>query len=247
MSGPPAPLPTLPEDWGRGLAIAAHPDDLEYGSASAIARWTDQGKSFAYVLATSGEAGIDGMSPDEAGPVREAEERASAAVVGVEEVEFLGLADGTLQGGPDLRRLLARAIRRHRPEVIVSLNLRLTFGGRSFNMADHRVLGEAVLDAARDAGNRWIFGELVDEGHEPWGGTRLVALAGSPEPSHHGDVTGHLDRGIASLAKHRAYLEGLAAGGDEAPDPDAMLREWATEAGRANGVDHAVTLEVYEL
>jgi len=64
-------LPALPEDWDRAMAVAAHPDDIEYGTASAIARWTAQGKTVTYLLATRGEAGIDSMSPDVAAPLRE--------------------------------------------------------------------------------------------------------------------------------------------------------------------------------
>src|SRR4051812_34197191 len=111
-------LPALPENWQRCLAVAAHPDDIEYGTASAIARWTAQGKQVTYLLATRGEAGIDGMHPDQAGPLREAEERAGAAEVGVDAVEFLDHRDGTIEGGPALRRDIVRAIRRHRPEVV---------------------------------------------------------------------------------------------------------------------------------
>ncbi len=80
----------MPEDWSRAVAVVAHPDDLEYGAASAVARWTDQGKQVAYVLVTSGEAGIDGIDPAVAGPLREEEERRSAALVGAGPVEFLG-------------------------------------------------------------------------------------------------------------------------------------------------------------
>ncbi|MCZ6866537.1 MAG: PIG-L family deacetylase, partial [Chloroflexi bacterium] len=67
MDGQPR-LETLPEDWNKALAVAAHPDDLEYGTASAIARWTSQGKEVVYLLVTRGEAGIDGMTPEEVGP-----------------------------------------------------------------------------------------------------------------------------------------------------------------------------------
>ena len=84
--------------------MVADPDDLEYGVASAVARWTAQGKDVMYVLATSGEAGIDGMPPDEAGPLREEEERRSADVVGVSHVEFLGHPDGVVEYGVALRR-----------------------------------------------------------------------------------------------------------------------------------------------
>src|SRR5215831_8357725 len=114
----PQQLAALPEDWDRAVAIVAHPDDLEYGAAAAIARWTSQGKEVVYVLATSGEAGIDGMAPAEARPLREQEERSSAAVVGVHTVEFLGHHDGLIEAGLPLRRDLAGALRRHRPDVV---------------------------------------------------------------------------------------------------------------------------------
>ena len=237
-------LQPFPEDWGRALAVVAHPDDLEYGAASAIARWTDQGKWVGYVLATSGEAGIDAMPPAEAGPLREAEEVASAAEVGVDTVEFLGLADGTLTYGLDLRREIAAAVRRHRPDIVLSINYRWSWGGPSVNMADHRVLGEALIDAVRDAGNRWVFTDLVEEGLAPWGGVRLAAFNGSPEATHAVDVTGYLSRGIASLEQHRAYLEGLG-------DGSTKVAEGVTPAGEATGarigVEHAVAFEVLSL
>ena len=83
MSDVAPPLEALPEDWTRALAIAAHPDDFEYGMASAVAKWTAAGKSVSYVMVTRGEAGL-AIPPAEAGPLREDEERRSAAVVGVE-------------------------------------------------------------------------------------------------------------------------------------------------------------------
>jgi LmbE family N-acetylglucosaminyl deacetylase len=235
-------LEAFPEDWSRALAVVAHPDDLEYGAASAIARWTDQGKWVGYVLATSGEAGIAGVAPAQAGPLREAEEIASAAVVGVASVEFLGLADGMLTYGLDLRREIAAAIRRHRPEVLLSINFHFSWGGPSVNMADHRVLGEALLDAARDAGNRWVFTDLLDEGLEPWSGVRLAAFNGSPEATHVVDVTGSLDRGVASLEQHRAYLEGLGDGTTKAAD---VVTPAAVATGARIGVEHAVAFEVF--
>src|SRR5436309_16096503 len=102
------PVQPVDESWSTALAIVAHPDDLDYGTAAAIARWTAQGKRVAYCLATSGEAGIDGMEPERAGPLREAEERTAAAIVGVTAVEFLGYPDGTIEYGLPLRRDIAR-------------------------------------------------------------------------------------------------------------------------------------------
>jgi LmbE family N-acetylglucosaminyl deacetylase len=238
-------LPALPEDWDRCLAVVAHPDDIEYGAASAVARWTAQGKHVAYLLATRGEAGIDGMHPELAGPLREQEERAGAARVGVDQVEFLDYRDGVVEHGLSLRRDIARAIRRFKPDIIVSGNYQVRMNRGMTNQADHRAVGLAVLDAARDAGNRWIFTELLDEGLEPWGGVRLVAFGGGDKPSHGVDVTGEpLAKGIESLRAHAEYTKGLGAAGF---DPAAFLTWAAQQGGPAMGVESAVLFDVHPL
>ncbi len=234
-------LERLPEDWNRALAIVAHPDDLEYGAAAAVARWTDQGKWVGYVLATSGEAGIDGLDPAQAGPLRRDEERAGAARVGVDTVEFLDHPDGVVEAGLPLRRDLTRAIRRHRPDVLVLANYAERWGFGPMNMADHRAVGIAALDAARDAGNRWVFRELLDEGLEPWSGVRWAAVNAAPVPTHVVDVSATITRGVASLSEHRAYLAGL---GDGATDPDTFLRGAAAGIGGQVGVEYAVAFEL---
>src|SRR5262252_318111 len=97
----PAPPALQPFDAevGRVLAVVAHPDDLEYGAAAAVAAWTDAGQEVVYLLATRGEAGIDGMDPTASAAAREAEERESAALVGVSTVEFLDHPDGVIEYG----------------------------------------------------------------------------------------------------------------------------------------------------
>ncbi|GAA1028651.1 PIG-L family deacetylase [Virgisporangium ochraceum] len=238
-------LPALPENWDRCLAVAAHPDDIEEFSASAVARWTAQGKQVTYLLATRGEAGIDGMHPDKAGPVREAEQRAAAREVGVEVVEFLDHPDGGVEGGPALRRDLVRAMRRYRPEVVISNAFTVRLIGGYTNQADHRVVGLAVLDAARDAGNRWLFPELEDEGLEPWSGIRYVCFSEAEQHTHGVDVTGDpLRRGIAAFASHTEYMKGL---GSSALEPEPFLTYVAAMCGPALGVEHAVLFDVHVL
>ena len=90
----PPPLTPLTEDWERALCVVAHPDDMEFGGAAAVARWTGQGKHVVYCMVTSGEAGIDGMDPNQCRDVREAEQIESARIVGVDTVDFLRLPDG---------------------------------------------------------------------------------------------------------------------------------------------------------
>ena len=174
-------LERLSENWDRALAVVAHPDDLEFGAAAAIARWTGQGKQVIYCLVTSGEAGIDSMPPEQTRPVREAEQRTSAGLVGVHAVHFLGFPDGILEYGPLLRRAIAREVRRYWPDVVVTNNFRDTCDGdRVLNQPDHMVTGRATLDAVRDAGNRWVFPELGEEGSDPGRGVRQVWASASP-------------------------------------------------------------------
>lgn len=223
-------LKPMPDDWQRALAVVAHPDDLEYGCSAAIAGWTDAGREVAYVLATRGEAGIDTLEPEKCGPLREQEQRASAAVVGVSEVDFLDHRDGVIEYGTALRRDIAAAIRRHRPELLITLNHRDTWGGVAWNTPDHVAVGRATLDAAGDAGNRWIFPELMEQGLEPWNGVRWVAVAGSSTPTHAVDATPGLERAVRSLLEHRTYIEVLT---DE--DPETYCRTFLTGGAQATG------------
>jgi LmbE family N-acetylglucosaminyl deacetylase len=238
MTGPALePYDLVPQ---RVLAVVAHPDDLEYGAAALVARWTRSGAEVVYCLVTRGEAGIDGLEPVESARVRTEEQIASAAVVGVSVVEFLDHPDGTIEHGLRLRRDLAAAIRRHRPDTLLLFNHRETWGPGRLNSPDHRHVGAAGLDAIGDAGNRWIF---PDAG-PPHGGVRQALVTGSPQATHAIDVTETVDVAVASLEEHRAYLEGL--GDHPMADPET-IRDWLAAAGRQfQGRGAAVAFELFE-
>jgi LmbE family N-acetylglucosaminyl deacetylase len=113
---------------------------MKYGAAAAVARWTAQGKRIIYILVSDDEAGITTMAPAEVGPIRSDEQIAAGHAVGVDTVEALGLPDGLLVEGLELRAQLCAVICRHRPEVILSINFRDSGGGSSWNHADHRAV-----------------------------------------------------------------------------------------------------------
>ncbi|RDI64832.1 PIG-L deacetylase family protein [Nocardia pseudobrasiliensis] len=229
----------LPEDWQRGLVIVAHPDDIEYGAAAAVARWTKQGKDIRYALVTSGEAGIAGLPPAQAGPLREAEEIAAAEAVGVREVEFLGHPDGRVQEGLALRRDLARVIRRHRPDLVVLFNFADTWAPGYANSADHRAVGRAGLDAISDAGNEWIFEDLADL---PIWSPRWAAVMG-PSATHAVDVTETIDAAVESLVAHARYLAALS---DEPVEAQARaIVDRATAPRDGFPAERAVGFELY--
>ncbi|MGE9809108.1 PIG-L deacetylase family protein [Janibacter sp. G1551] len=241
----------LDEDFERVLCVVAHPDDIEYGTSAAVDRWTTAGTEVTYFLLTRGEAGIDTMHPRDAGPTREAEERAAGRVVGVEEVAFGTHRDGMIEYGLDLRRDIAREIRRRRPNVVVAGPYELMFVGGMLNQADHRAVGLATLDACADAGNRWIFPEILDdEGLEPWH-VGLILVAGAARPTHFVDVTGHYDAAVASLEEHRAYNDVLP---DDFPKPPQLLqlilgggaeRVRAQDESAGAGIEHALLVQAF--
>ncbi len=240
----PTSLEPVDESWETALVVVAHPDDVEFGAAAAVARWTDQGKQVVYCMVTSGEAGIDGMTPDEAREVRTAEQVESARIVGVETVEFLGLPDGVVEYGVPLRRAIAEVVRRHRPQILITNNFRENWGGSMPNQADHIAVGKASLNAVSDAGNRWIFPEQLTDGTEPWGGVREVWAFGSPASTHAVDTTDTFEAGVESLKAHAAYIDGL---GWENWDPREFLEGFARQTGQVLGVPFAAAFEVFPM
>lgn len=178
--------------------------------------------------------------PDLAGPLRQQEQVASCRAVGVTEVEFLDHHDGAVVADLALRLDLARAIRQHRPEVLISINFRESWGGPSWNHTDHRAVGLALLDAVRDAANSWVAPDL---GAPAWAGVRFVAFNGSPQSTHAVDVTETVEDGVRSLLCHREYLRALGQSDDEAAE---FLRSHARDVGPAAGVHCATLFEVLQ-
>ncbi|ALB03794.1 PIG-L family deacetylase [Kocuria palustris] len=230
------------EDLRRVLCVVAHPDDLEYGVSAAVASWVARGVEVSYLLLTSGEAGMQ-RDPAETGPLRAQEQARACAEVGVTDLTILDHPDGHLEPSLELRRDIARHIRRVRPDAVVTMTWAdvVPWG---LSMADHRVAGLAAADAVRDADNRWVFRELAEqEGLEPWGATWLL-VSGSDEPTHAVDVSGEpLERGIASLEQHREYLADLPGH----PAPRELITGVTAEAGRELGVEAAEAFRAFRL
>jgi len=239
MSADVVPFPD--QAFARVLCVVAHPDDVEYGTSSAVAAWTSQGIDVAYLLLTRGEAGMDARAPGETAELRVREQVAGSHAVGVSRVDFLGYPDGVLTYSLEMRRDIARVIRSYRPDAVVVGTWEVEFVA-GLNQADHRVAGLAAVDALRDAGNRWVFPELLDEGLEPFS-PRWLLVSGDPRPTHGVDVTGEpLQRGIASLEAHREYLADIPGH----PPPRMMITGITAMQGQRMGVPHAVLFRAHD-
>jgi LmbE family N-acetylglucosaminyl deacetylase len=198
-------LESFPTDWHTALLLVPHPDDPEYGCAAAVAKWTTQGKTVHYALACRGEAGIAGMPPEQAGPLREAEQRRSGAIVGVEELQFWDFPDGQIYNTPELRAKIAETITALAPDVVLTIYSGPEWAPDAPNQRDHIEFSNAVAAAYDSLPDppRWLF-------------------ENGPDVTHAEVIDDDcFERAVASLAAHEVYLSVL--------DPDTPVVEQARQ------------------
>lgn len=221
-------------DVSRALVVAAHPDDIDFGAAATIAGWVDAGIEVRYCLVTRGDAGgYDDTPRDQMPALREAEQRAAAAEVGVEDLVFLGYPDGQVYVTHELRLDLTRQIRAFRPDRVLTHSPQRNWERIGISHPDHLAVGEATLCAVYpDARNRFAHPDLLaTEGLDAWT-VREVWLTGGPQANHVVDVTDTVEAKIAALRRHVSQTGHMT-------DLAGMVRGWlsmgATRAGLPEG------------
>jgi LmbE family N-acetylglucosaminyl deacetylase len=224
------------------LAVAAHPDDLEFSCAGTLALWVQKGTRVVYLICTSGEAGFDrpGLSREERIATREAEQRAAAEVLGVNEVVFLREPDGLLEPNLALRRKIVREIRRVQPDAVLCWDPEVFWISKTMvNHPDHRAAAQATVDAVfPSAGLMYLHDDFTREGLEPFKPERLVIFRFEGGDTF-SDIEETLEVKIAALKKHESQLKGW--------DPGPFLRKTADRQGRAGGVRCAEAFRVIRL
>jgi LmbE family N-acetylglucosaminyl deacetylase len=228
---------------GRILVITAHPDDVDFGAAGTIARWTDAGIEVSYCVVTNGDAGGSDRSVPRADMVtiRQAEQTAAAKQVGVYDLHFLGYPDGLVEPTIGLRRDLARVIRLLRPNRVLCPSPDRNYQRMGTSHPDHRAVGASALDAVYpDSRNPFAFPELLAaEKLEPWT-VREVWISGSPAPTHYVDITDTFGRKIAALRSHASQIS----------DPvglEERLRGWLGSAAAAGGLPAGSLAESFQV
>jgi LmbE family N-acetylglucosaminyl deacetylase len=210
---------SLPDQWEKPqkmLVILAHPDDPEFFCGASIARWTAAGHSVSYCLLTCGDKGTKDreITPEMLCSLRQSEQIAAAAVLGVHQVRFLNYPDGYLTPDLHLRRDITRVIRQEQPDILVTCDpTNLYVRETLLNHPDHRAAGQAVLDAVFPAARDHLnFVELWrDENLEPHI-VREVWVASPKEPTVSLDVTEYWETKIRALYEHKSQI----------PDPQAL-------------------------
>jgi LmbE family N-acetylglucosaminyl deacetylase len=227
--------------FASALVIFAHPDDAEFMSGGTIAAWAKEGTEVHYCVVTDGSAGSNepGVTREGLAPIREAEQRAAADVLGVSSVSFLGFRDGELEVNLDTRRAVTRVVRRVRPEVILAPDpSRLWFGNRYINHWDHKQAGTLALCAVMpDAPSRPQFPELLDEGLEPFEVPHLW-LGSDDQADTFVDISDTLETKLQALARH--VSQGVE-------DAEEWVRERARKLGELGGMASAEGFKAFDL
>jgi len=226
--------------FASALVIFAHPDDAEFMCGGTVAAWTRDGTEVHYCVLTDGSAGSNdpAMTRETLAPIREAEQRAAAEVLGVRSVTFLGFRDGELEVNLDSRRAVTRVVRTVRPEVILAPDpSRLWSGSGYINHWDHKQAGILALTAVMpDAPSRPMFSELLEEGLEPFEVGFLWLSA--DEPDTFVDVTDTLEIKLEALRRHASQGTGEA---------EVWVRERAREVGEVAGFGYAEGFKAFVL
>ncbi len=233
----------MAEQVERALVVVAHPDDVDFGAGGTIAAWTDSGIAVTYCICTDGDAGgFDPAVPrDQIGGIRQAEQRAAAKEVGVEDVVFLGYADGQLTPSFDLRRDISRVIRQVRPQRLVMQSPEINWERIGASHPDHRAAGEAALCAVYpDARNPFTHVELAAAGLEAWAVPEVWVMAAGAGATTWVDVSDTFERKLAALRRHESQTAHM-------DDLEGMLRGWLGRNARLGGLDEGRLAESFRV
>jgi LmbE family N-acetylglucosaminyl deacetylase len=212
------------------MIIGAHPDDPEFGCAGTVMKWSEAGRHITYLLLTSGDKGSHDpdLRPGRLAALREEEQRAAAADLGVEEVIFLRHPDGLLQNTLELRRQICGLIRHYRPHIVMTID-----PWRPYQLhPDHRAAGQAALDAVYAAREWYIFPEQLVGDVEPWR-VGEVYLFWTGAPDYWEDITYCMDARLSALMRHASQV------GMRTDNLAERVKERSREAGEKAGYEYA--------
>lgn len=224
------------------MSIQAHPDDQEFSVGGTLAKWSRAGCEIISVVITSGDSGSndpakDGNHKQELAELREQEQLAANAILGIKETVFMHYPDGELEPTIQLRKDLTRLIRQYKPEVVLTGNPEAWFYGNEYvNHPDHRAAAQAACTAVfPSAGSRLMFTDLLAAGYEPHEVKQLY-IHGTEKSDTWVDITDTMDLKIKALQQHVSQINPEEIG--------KWVTEWAEEEAKDKGMKYAESYKV---
>lgn len=194
------------------LAIGAHPDDLEFGASGSVGKWISDGAEVHYLICTDASKGSDDLEITTAHLIelRRDEQRAACKILGVKTVTFLDNEDGITSASNELKRDIAREIRRVKPDTVVAQDPKQLYDA-SFgyiNHNDHRNVGLAAMDAVYPlARDHLSFPELMAEGFEPHKVADLLFMGGIGDHNFIVDISQTYEIKLKALGAHASQID----------------------------------------
>ena len=224
-------------EFSRAMVVVAHADDAEYGCSGTVSKWCRQGWEVVYVICTDGSKGSGDreITQEELSSIRRREQQEAGDVLGLKEAVFLDYEDSLLQPTLELRRDIAREIRRHQPDILVcQYPLRNLDGGWGVGHPDHIAAGEAALSAVfPTARDHMTFPEMLEEGLEPHKVAEVWVMM-HPDPDLWNDVTEHIDYSAEALSRHASQVDGRSK-----EELGKSMRDWRRRTAVGRGMQYA--------
>ncbi len=229
--------------YQRAMVVVAHPDDAEWGCAGTVAKWCAEGWEVVYVLCTDGSKGSEDpeMTSGRLVEIRKQEQLNAGKVLGLKDIVFLGYEDSMLEPTLELRRDIAREIRRHRPDVLICMNpVRSVDGEGYLGHPDHFASGEAALSAVFPSSrDRLTFPELLREGLEPHKVKEVWMMFHGDTADKFVDVSAYMDTAVDALKAHQTQVS--------EEDAEVDMRQWRNSTGKKVGFEFAEAFKVFQL
>ncbi|MSO33108.1 MAG: PIG-L family deacetylase [Candidatus Nanopelagicaceae bacterium] len=227
----------------RVLVISAHPDDSDFGASGTIAQWIKKGIEVAYVFCTNGDQGgeASGFTKEEMPAIRQREQIAAGAAIGVTDITFLNYVDGHLEATLALRKDLVRQIRKSQPDRMVCQSPERNWDRIGASHPDHLAAGEAAIQAVYpDARNPFAFTDLLDvEGLMPWR-VKEVWVTAFANPDHYVDITDTFEMKMKTLHAHASQTS-------HNPELENLVKEWGTRNAEAAGFPEGRIAEAFRI
>ena len=191
------------------LAIAAHRDDVELTCAGTLIKAAKQGRRTAVVDLTAGEMGTRGDAKSRADEAERA-----AVIMKLFARENLGLPDAGIVNDPATRELVARAIRKFKPRVVLA-------PARQGRHPDHRATAELVRDASFVAGLAKLAPDVPT--HRPLKVVHCISFRQDFEkPTFVVDVSDEFEEKLAAIRCFETQFGGANQAGEVYPNGEPL-------------------------